>query len=456
MRSHTAKIPPPDPEPQPQRSDLHEAKLAPRKPRRGWVWVLLAIIAGSGWFALRNAGSSDAGPLPIATAPTRKARAVAGVLERTLRITGVTMAATTATLRAPQMSGRRSGGGGHTDFTMTLEEIAAQGSRVKKGDVLASFDRLYMTTRLDDYRASRLLHESNVQVLHAGLTVKREAHRQRIRAAKGRMEKAAFDLQTSPVRSANKIESMRIAHEEAQIQYRALLEQAKFLEESEMASIRYTELDLKESKMEERRAESNLETMVTRAPINGFASAVETFRGSENTQIRAGDQISPGQLFMRVDDPSSIVVEASANQVDVQELRMGARAQVMFDAYPGLQLPARLYSVDPITTGSRYRPYFVKRVRVRLRLERTDPRVISDLTVNADLVLESEKSSAIIPLEAVSEDPQSGQSYAFVEDSGGWKRKDLDLGLRNNTSVAVASGLEEGAVVAAGPIRDIR
>lgn len=456
MRSPTARSTPPDPAPEPDRPELRQVEFGPRKHRRGWIWLFAAVGAGAGWLALRNSGQLGAGSHAVASAPTRKARAVAGDLERTLRLTGATMAATISNLRAPPMSGHRTGGGGHADFGLTLEEIVPQGHRVKRGDVVASFDPLNMTTRLDDYRASRIQHENSVQVLFAGLTVKREAHRQKIRAAKGRVDKAALDLKSAPVRSAIKIENLRLAHEEAQSQYQALVEQTKFLEASEMASIRYTELSLKDSQLEERRAEANLAAMTTRAPINGFALAVETFRGSENTQIRAGDPIGPGQLFMRIDDPSSIVVEASANQADVQDLRMGARAQVMFDAYPGLQLPAKLYSIDPLTTGARYRPFFVKRVRVRLRLERTDPRVISDLTANVDVVLESEKSDAIIPLEAVLEDPRTGQSYTFAEEDGSWKRKDVELGLRNNTSVAVVSGLEEGAVVATSPVRDIR
>lgn len=454
MRSPNVSSTPPAPAPEPRRPELLQVKTGPRKFRRGWVWLFAAITAGASWFALRNAGQTGVGSNTAASATARKARATAGDLERTLRLTGVTMADKIANLRAPSMSGHRTGGGGISDFSLTLEVIVPQGQRVKMGDVVSAFDPLNMATRLDDYRASRIQHENSVKVLFAGLTVKREAHLQKIRAAKGRVEKAALDLKSAPVRSAMKIENLRLAHEEAQSQYQALMEQTKFLEDSEMAAIRYTELSLKDSQIEERRAEANLAGMTVRAPINGFALAVETFRGSENTQIRAGDPISPGQLFMRIDDPSSIVVEASANQADVQDLRMGARAQVLFDAYPGLQLPAKLYSIDPLTTGSRYRPFFVKRVRVRLRLERTDPRVISDLTVNADVVLESEKSNAIIPLEAVSEDPQTGQAYTYAEESGSWKRKDLELGLRNNTSVSVVSGLEEGAVVAAGPIRD--
>jgi len=280
----------------------------------------------------------------------------------------------------------------------------------------------------------------------------RQAHLQRIRAAKGKLDKAALDLKTAPVLALLKLEKLRVTHAEAQSQYQSLVDQADILDESQMASIRYTELDLKEAAMEERRAQKNLDGMIVRAPVDGITLAGEIFRGSENSQIQEGDELSPGQLFMRVDDPASMIVEASANQADIQDLHMGARAQVMFEAYPGLELPARLYSIDPITSGARYRPAFVKKVRIRLKLDRLDPRVISDLTVNADVVLESAADATIVPMEAISEDPKTGKSYAMVEEGGTWKRKDVELGLHNNTSVAV-TGLEEGAVVAAGAFK---
>jgi HlyD family secretion protein len=451
MSSSTAKSF--SPEPNPESKGPRLAPVEPAERKRSWLWlaVVIAMAAGGAWYYQH----SNVAKQVVATAPTRSSRVVSGVLERTLRITGVTLADRTANMRAPTMTGRRTGGGGITDFGLILLQISPQGSRVKKGDILASFDPLSMATRLDDYKALREQHEKSVEVLRSNWNVTREAQRQRIKAAKGKMDKAKLDMNTAPVRSVIKNENLRLAFEEAKTQYDALLEQSKFLEASEMSSIRYTELDLKEAQIEERRAQANLDGMVARSPVDGLALASEIFRGSENSQITAGDQLSPGQLFMRVDDPSSIVVEASANQTDVQDLRLGARAQVMFDAYPGLQLPARLYSIDPITSSGRYRPYFVKKVRVRLRLEKSDPRVISDLTVNADVVLEAEKSNAIVPLEAVSEDARDHKAYAYVEEGGSWKRRQVELGVRNNISVAVTAGLEEGMSVATGPVVEI-
>ena len=80
--------------------------------------------------------------------------------------------------------------------------------------------------------------------------------------------------------------------------------------------------------------------MLLKAPINGLAVMQTMFRGTEFAQIQPGDQLYPGMMFMQIVDPSSMIINATVNQVDVDNLRIGQKANVRFDAYPDLQVPA--------------------------------------------------------------------------------------------------------------------
>jgi len=77
----------------------------------------------------------------------------------------------------------------------------------------------------------------------------------------------------------------------------------------------------------------------------------------------------------------------SMAQVCVERLRIGSRAKVHFDAYPDLELPARVYSVGGIARQGGQRATYVKEIPIKLKLEKTDPRVIPDLSVSADVLL---------------------------------------------------------------------
>lgn len=334
------------------------------------------------------------------------------------------------------------------DSTLILQDVVKAGIQVHKGDPVSEFDRQYMLVRLDDYKASVIQSEAALKKQKAELDITRKAHDQLIEKAKGDLEKARLDLKTVPVLSAIDAERARLALEEAEAHYQQLLKEVKFVQISQDADIRNAELDLMQVKIELKRAQVNADKMIGKAPIDGLVVMQSTFRGAEFGQIQKGDQLWPGQFYMQIVNTSSMVVNANVNQVDVDKLRLGQKARVRFDAYPDLELPAHITTIGAMTRPGGFRANFVKEVPVRLQLDKMDPRVIPDLSVAAEVIVESEPQTATLaPAGSVFED-ESGKSIAFVERPGGWERRDVRLGLRSNTYAAVREGLRPGDVVA--------
>ncbi len=332
---------------------------------------------------------------------------------------------------------------------MVLQRTAAPGGRVRKGDLIAEFDRQYMLIRLDDYKANLDQQAAGLVSLKANLDVDKKTHRQSIEVAKASLEKARYDLKTSPVQSAIVSEQLKLAEEEAAAQYKELLGEVKNKDISQEAQLRISVLEHDQNKIEFQRSQANADRMVFRAPIDGIVIMGTTFRGSEFSQIRAGDQVFPGMMFMRVVDPSSMVVTATVNQSDIEQLRIGARARVRFDAYPDLELPGRVYSIAamPKTGGSR--ASYVKEVPVIVKMERLDPRVVPDLSVSVDVLLGSEPDAVVAPREGIFTEPPDGKPFVFVRTDSGWERRPVELGLTNNVAAVVRSGLRPGEAIAA-------
>jgi hypothetical protein len=93
-------------------------------------------------------------------------------------------------------------------------------------------------------------------------------------------------------------------------------------------------------------------------------------------------------MYLQIVDPRSMIIEAVANQVDVDDLRIGALAHVRFDGFEDLELRARVYSIGPLAKGSRSSGSYISTVPVYLKFEENDPRLIPNLTVSADVVLQ--------------------------------------------------------------------
>ncbi len=118
-----------------------------------------------------------------------------------------------------------------------------------------------------------------------------------------------------------------------------------------------------------------------------------------------------------------MVLNATVNQVDAEKLRLGMKAIIHLDAYPDIELPGTLVGIGAMAKASTFRARFVGEIPIRIKLEKTDPRVIPDLTGSAEIVLNAERNTMIAPLSAV-----------FAEESGvlrirsGLRRLDQEKG----------------------------
>jgi multidrug resistance efflux pump len=320
---------------------------------------------------------------------------------------------------------------------------------VKKGDVLAEFDRLYMSIRVDDFEDSVVQHETRVRNLRALLKVQRTALEQRIRRAKAVMDKAALDLKTAPVRSAMQIERYRLALEEARARHGEYLKQLELMMISEEASITRWTLNLEQERVELRRAQRNYDRMHILAPMNGLVVLQKTWRGHEQTDIAPGDNVRPGHALMQVVDTRRIVVEGSVNQADAQLIHRGAQARVRLDAYPEQTFAGRVASIGNLASARGARIAYVREIPLVVTIEHKDGEVIPNYSASADVVLEEETDVSIAPRECVFTEPGEETAVAFVKNANGWEKREVELGLANHVEVAVRSGLAEGDVVSA-------
>lgn len=334
------------------------------------------------------------------------------------------------------------------DFMLVLVSVAKAGSHVKKGDVVAEFDRQYMMLRLDDYKASGVQMDANITKLKANLDVAREAEVQVVRAAKADLDSAMLDLKTVEVRSQIESERLKLSAEQAQARYKQVLEDSKLYEESWRAQLKAAEIDRDQARIEFRRAQSNADRMLIKAPIDGLVVMQTMYRGGEAVQIREGDQVYPGMFFMSIVDPSSMVMNAIVNQADSEALRLNMKAQIHMDAYADVTLPGTIVGIGAMTRPGGWRASYVREIPIRLKLDGMDPRVIPDLSASADIMLAAAQQAVIAPRAAVFQDSAAQQPFVWLQSPTGWMRREIEVELQNNVAVAVRTGLRKGDVVA--------
>jgi HlyD family secretion protein len=463
MQSFSSSAPAPGkhlaPVPQPAPGPAIVPRPAEPKKRRGkWaILVVLVVIAAGSLAWYRYANSTAKAPAKVSVVPTLAVSA--GDLSATVRIAGTVAAEQYASIMAPRVQGNRNnynrGGqqgqgpnGNNNDFNLLVTNLAQPGSNLKAGDVVAEFDTTAQQQRLDDYKDSVVQLDASINQLKAYLAASKEALAQQVRSTKADWDKAVLDLQTAPIRSAIDAEKYQIAADQAKEAYQELVKQAELQEVSQTAQIKAREFDRDQSRIELGRAEANIQRMSMKSPINGIAVLQTLFRQGQMAQVRVGDQVNPGQPFVSIVDPSSMVVNAAVNQVEAEKIRLGQKARIRLDAYPDIELPATVIGIGAMSKTSNIRASYVSEIPVRLKIDqkKVDSRIIPDLTASAEIIIDSEKDAVIAPRGAVFE--ESGKPFVFLQGPTGWIRKQIELGLESNTAVAVRSGLRKGDVIA--------
>lgn len=311
-----------------------------------------------------------------------------------------------------------------------------------------------MFLRLEDFKDAVTQNGSSLKSQTADIRAQKEAHDQLVAAAKAEVDKAELDMKTIPVLSRIDGERTKMALEEARAKYKQLLSETPFVDASNHALLKESQLAFQQSQLELHRAQNNVDKMLVRAPMSGTVVMESIWRSGDRGQIKKGDQLRAGTRYMRIVDPSQMRVNAVVNQADVAYLRVGQKARVTFDAYPGLTLDAHVESVPPATNTGFFRADYVRTVPVRIRLDQTDPRVIPDLTVGIDVEVAQASDSVIVERAAIfggSSSPEHTSPHVFVESGNTWVNRPVRVGMENNLSAVVIDGVQPGDVVALDP-----
>ncbi len=190
-----------------------------------------------------------------------------------------------------------------------------------------------------------------------------------------------------------------------------------------------------------RAAVARLEQAALRAPFDGVVTRV---------YVQPGATVGPSLPVLSFAAPGGWVV-AEVDEADVGRVRLGQRARVKADAYPGVAVGARVTRVGgqvEVRTGTRV-------VRVRLELDRPVPFRVGT-SVDVDLLLRTVPDVLLIPAEAVTS-LEDGGAQVYVVEGGVVRVRRVRAGERNDRYAAVLDGLREGELVALvepGRLRD--
>ncbi len=174
------------------------------------------------------------------------------------------------------------------------------------------------------------------------------------------------------------------------------------------------------------------QTAVTfRSPVNGHVIEKQALQGMH---------VMPGQTLFKIADLSVVWLEADIYEQEGPLVKVGQRATVTLDAYPGDRFTGRVIYIYPFVEEN------TRTVKVRFELANRSGRLKPGMYANVELDVPIGMSTTI-PSNALL-DSGSRQLVFVAEGDGYFQPRDVTVGQRLGDRVQIVEGLEVGEQVA--------
>ena len=297
-------------------------------------------------------------------------------LKREVRVTGTVQAVHSSKILIPQIQGNYS--------SMTLTHLIENGSSIKEGDVIATFDATNMMDTARDAKGRFDDFGHQVDQKRAQNNADAERRNTELKQAQADLATATQELRKGPVLS--EIDRLRIeqraaiakSHVESVTKSNALHDTA------DAAALRVLELQRERQKVAMERAQTNIDKLIIKAPLSGMLAHENIFRANSMGHAQEGDQLYRGQPLVSIFDPTEMQVRCSVGEPDVAALVPGVKASVHLDAYPDLALPAHFEYASPVASSGWGSP--IKSFTAVFHIDKGAPQLLPDLSAAVVIV----------------------------------------------------------------------
>ena len=199
------------------------------------------------------------------------------------------------------------------------------------------------------------------------------------------------------------------------------------------------EVPLRVAGLDQRIAElrAQREASVVRAPFGGRIY---------KTQAKKGEMVRLGDPLLWLADLDHLRVRANVDQVDLGRVRPGQPVRVSANAFPGRAWFGTISEVVPNVVVKESRS-------VSEALARLDPPtdgLVPGMMVDVEIVVAEEANALQVPAEAVQ--TQGRETFVYRVDGRRAHKVPVRTGLASVAAVAIAEGLDEGALVVVSPV----
>jgi HlyD family secretion protein len=313
------------------------------------------------------------------------------------------------------------------------------GENVKKDQVLAELDKQEILAQVNQEKASLQAAEAAARAADADMEhAKVDAEGPDVpmlKRAYERAQKMAKDGVVSESTLDDAQKSYELAVNKQQLGKANVI--------SATAKLKQAEAQVAQAKalLDEKNKEYQNSTIVS--PIDGMVLSRDVEVGSAVSSILVLG--SSATLVMTLGDIRSVYVKGKVDESDIGRVYIGQPARIKVESYKDRTFSGKVTKISPMGVEKDN----VTTFEVRVSIDNSKGELKSQMTANAEILLEEHKGILIVPEGALIYDKDRKASIEIPEPTAkdGKKKVDVTVGISNGSKTELLSGLKEGQQV---------
>lgn len=321
-------------------------------------------------------------------------------------------------------------------WTVTIQDIIAEGSVVKKGDWVATLNRSEFQKKYDDKQIE--LEKANSKFIQTQLdtTLQLRQSRDELINLKYTQQEKKIVLEQSKYEPPATIKQQEIELDKAIRAFDQAQENYKIKKKQNIEKMREVSAELRKVQNDFASMTKVMESFNVLAPEDGM---VIYEKGWDGKPIKAGSQIEMWDpTVATLPDLSKMLSKTYVNEVDVRKVKPGQNVEVGLDAYPDKKLTGQVVRVANV--GEQRPNSDAKVFQVMVEIQGTDPTLRPSMTTSNRIVAHMIDSATFIPLECLHSQADT-ITYVYRKDGMDVVKQEVMVGQTNANDVVVLGGV---------------
>jgi len=353
-----------------------------------------------------------------------------------LELRGQLKAMKSVTITAPSNAGN-----------LQILKIAADGTKVKAGDVVVEFDPSKTQQDLAQDGSTLKSSQAEIEQVRADGRLTEEVDTTAVMKAKYDVEVARLDASKGEVVS-------RIEGAEADLKLADAMQALHEAEEKlksdtviDQATIKDKQNASRKAEFDAQRARTALSAMTLKAPSDGTINLLSIWHNGGEAPFKAGEAAWPGTPIAELPDAASMRIAARVDETERGRLAPLQPVTLQLDAIADRQFTGKIERIGTIATSDFSAGWPLPRnFDLEIGMNQADPRLKPGMTVQITIIVDRVPNAITIPAQASF--VKSGQTVAYVWSGSVFQERSIQIERKSRDRILVSAGLKPGDLVA--------